>query len=209
LLIAGVDMKSDLKDLMKRENLAALWVMGGASGNPDMHYFTGHAHIGFADLILPAGKEPVIFCDAIEREEAASTGLETVNVSKYDFPKLLEKTGGDVLQAQALEHQLMFQELGVTAGRVAVSGKTDLGPVIGMLKRLEGLFPDVKFIGEGNRCVLLEARATKDDNEIAHIRESAYDRCGEKQDQPLVGRIRPGQSRRLHLRPWQGCRDTP
>jgi Xaa-Pro aminopeptidase len=164
-------MKSDLKDLMKRENLAALWVMGGASGNPDMHYFTGHAHIGFADLILPAGKEPVIFCDAIEREEAASTGLETVNVSKYDFPKLLEKTGGDVLQAQALEHQLMFQELGVTAGRVAVSGKTDLGPVIGMLKRLEGLFPDVKFIGEGNRCVLLEARATKDDNEIAHIRE--------------------------------------
>jgi Xaa-Pro aminopeptidase len=164
-------MKSDLNELMRRENLAALWVMGGASGNPDMHYFTGHVHVGDADLILPAGKAPVIFCNAMEREEAASSGLETIIVSKYNFQELLEKTGGDVLMAQALEHQLMFQELGVTAGRVAVSGKTDLGPAMGMIKHLAELLPDLEFVGEGNRCVLLEARATKDDNEIAHIKE--------------------------------------
>ena len=45
-------MKSDLNLIMERENIDALWIVGDASHNPAMTYFTGIAHVSHADLIL-------------------------------------------------------------------------------------------------------------------------------------------------------------
>ena len=164
-------MKNDLSQIMERENIDALWIMGSASHNSSMTYFTGRAHVSGADLILIRGKEPVIFCNAMEREEAASTGIETIVTAKYGFLKILEESQGNLLDAQAKIRKLMFEEVGLTKGRVAVYGKVEIGPVLGTFKYLKLLLPEIEFLGEGDDSILLEARATKDIHEIDRIRE--------------------------------------
>jgi len=164
-------MKNDLSKIMERENFDALWILGDASHNPSMTYFTGGAHVSGADLILVRGKEPVIFCNAMEREEAASTGFETIVTAKYGFLKILEECQGNLLEASAKLRKLMFEEVGLINGRVSVYGKVEIGSVLGTLKYLEPMLPGIEFIGEGDDSILLEARATKDNHEIERIRE--------------------------------------
>jgi len=164
-------MKNDLSLIMERENIDALWILGDASHNPSMTYFTGSAHVSSADLILIRGKEPVIFCNAMEREEAASTGFETIVTAKYGFLKLIEESGGNLLEANAKLRKLMFEEIGLIRGRVSVYGKVEIGGILGSLKYLTQMLPDIEFVGEGSNSLLLEARSTKDIHEIEHIRE--------------------------------------
>ncbi len=164
-------MKNDLSQIMERENVDALWIMGAATHNPSMAYFTGDVHVIQADLILKKGKDPILFCNSMEREEAASTGLEVVNTIKFEFLKILEESNGNSLLASAKLRQMMFEEVGVTRGRVAVYGKTEISGIFGILKYLEGFLPKIEFFGEGSQSILLEAQATKDLNEIERIRE--------------------------------------
>jgi Xaa-Pro aminopeptidase len=164
-------MKTDLIRLMERENIDALWILGSASHNPAMAYFTGNAHVSGADLIFIRGKEPVLFCNAMEREEAAKTGLKIIVTAKYDIVKLLEQSGGNEPKASAMMRELMFKELGLTKGRVSVYGKIEVSTILGSLSYLKELLSDIEFIGEGSTSILLEARATKDEAEIKRIRE--------------------------------------
>jgi len=163
-------MKNDLSQIMERENIDALWVLGDASHNPSMTYFTGSAHVSGADLILMRGKEPVIFCNAMEREEAASTGYKTIVTAKYGLLKLIEESGGNLSEASAKLRKLMFEEIGLVRGRVSVNGKIEIGGILGSLKYLEQMLPDIEFVGEGSDSLLLEARSTKDIHEIERIR---------------------------------------
>jgi len=164
-------MKNDLPKLMERENIDAIWILGSASHNSAMAYFTGRVHVRRADLILIRDQEPVLFCNAMEREEAASTGLKTVVTAKYDMVKLLQETDGDFPKAAAIMRKMMFNELGLTKGRVSVYGKVDISGILGSLNYLRELMPALEFIGEGVMSILLEAQATKDDNEIERIRQ--------------------------------------
>lgn len=164
-------MKSDLDQLMERKGIDAIWIVGAASHNSSMTYFTGNIHMGYGDLILLKGKEPILFCNAMEREEAASTGLETIVNAKYEFRKVLEESDGNVLLAGAKILKMMFEEIGLTSGRVALYGKEEVGPILGMVKEAEKLLPGIEFIGEASDSVMLEARATKDQWEIDRIRE--------------------------------------
>ena len=176
-------MKNDLTQLMERENIDAIWILGSATHNSAMTYFTGNAHVSSADLILIKGQEPVLFCAAMERDEAASTGLKTINAAKYEFMKLLEETGGDVNLVGAMVLKKMYKELGLTQGRVAVYGKVDLSSKLGVISNLKDQLPDIVFIGEGNKSILLEARATKDEDEIQRIRKMGIITTG------VVGKI--------------------
>lgn len=164
-------MKNDLEKIMERENIDALWIMGAASHNPSMNYFTGSAHVSGADLIMIRGKEPIIFCNAMEREEAAASGFKTIVTAKYGFLKILEESQGNLTVAGAKLLKMMFEEVEFTKGRISVYGKVEVGPVLGILNHLEMMLPEIEFIGEGSDSILLEARATKDDHEIERIRE--------------------------------------
>ncbi len=164
-------MKADLERLMEREKIDAVWIQGSAAHNPSMTYFTGSVHVSAADLIIIKGHEPVLFCNAMEREEAAKTGLKTINTAKYDLRQLLKENAGDELKVGALVREKMFHELGFTSGRVSIYGKTELGGILGILNYLRKLMPEIEFIGEGAKSILLEARATKDEEEIASIKE--------------------------------------
>jgi len=163
-------MKNDLNRLMERENIDAIWILGSAAHNAAMTYFTGIVHVSSGDLLIPRGQEPVLFCNAMEREEAASTGLKTINAAKYNYIELLKETGGNESKTGALIRKKMFEEIGLTKGRVSVYGKTELGEFLGMMNYLREQLPAVEFVGEGSMSILLETRATKDSQEIDHIR---------------------------------------
>jgi hypothetical protein len=94
-------MKSDIDELMMEDGLDALFVAGPLVHNPFMIYFTGIANVGHAYLLKPRGQPPVLFHGAMERDEAASTGLQTKNLNHYDLLKLLEEVDGDQVRLRS------------------------------------------------------------------------------------------------------------
>ena len=164
-------MKSDLDQLLKENHADALWVTGPAQHNPAMVYLTGGGHMTQADIIKPVG-QPAVLCHApMERDEAAKTGLKTINYSKFPLKDRLKLAEGDRLVAHALMYKNIFEEIELTAGNVLVYGKTDAGKHYSLIKKLQELLPDLNFWGDLDDAVLLQAMATKEPEEIERIRD--------------------------------------
>lgn len=162
-------MKTDLDAHMHANNLDALLITGSGKHNPEIFYFTGGGHISEADLLKVRGKPPFLFYGSpMERDEAAKTGLANKRTTEYDIKALMKAANGDKLKAVALRYQKMFQELGITHGRVGISGLVKFGATFQVFNLLRDLLPEIEFV-DGSPT-LLEARATKDEAEIARIR---------------------------------------
>ena len=71
-------MKSDLDGLMKELKLDAILVLGNADHNPPMYYFTGGGHVSNAALVKKPDQDAVLYCNAMERAEAARSGLKVI-----------------------------------------------------------------------------------------------------------------------------------
>jgi Xaa-Pro aminopeptidase len=165
-------MKSDLDALMQARNLDALLIFGDAEHNPPMYYFVGGGHVSGALLIKKVGKEPVLFYNDMERDEAAKSGLQTVSFSEFPMSEFEEQSKGDRLLANALRFKKILEEYGLSGGRVAVYGKVEFSLLFGVMMKLVPLMPEVEFIGEGmGNSTLLYAMETKDDVEVARIRQ--------------------------------------
>lgn len=165
-------MKSDLNRLMQDKNLNAVLITGPAQHNPAMYYMTGGGHLTSADLIRVRDADPVLYYNPMEREEAAATGLKTKNLAEYKFQELVKQAGGDTIEALALRYQKMLTEQGLTAGRMAIYGKIDVGLGYAVFAALGKLMPDLEILGEAsNNSTLLGAMSTKDETEIEHIRK--------------------------------------
>ncbi len=164
-------MKSNIDDLLHQNQADALWITGPAQHNPFMVYLTGGGHMTQADLFKPLGKTPVLCHAPMERDEAAKTGLQTLNYSKYPLKDRLETARGDRLLANALLYQYILEEIGLTAGTVLFYGRTDAGKYFSILNKLQEIMPGLTFKGDLDDAVLLQAMATKDDDEIERIRE--------------------------------------
>ncbi len=170
-------MKSDLDTLMQDHSIDALLVTGGGMHNPAMVYFTGTVHMGNADLIKLRGKEPVLFHASMERDEAAKSGLRTKSLDEYRLPELLKQADGDLALATALRYQKMFADIGMESGRVALYGKVDAGATLAIFSRLGQIAPGLELVGETDNSLLLNARQTKDTDEIARIRRMGKITC--------------------------------
>lgn len=164
-------MKSDLDALMQARSLDALLVFGDVEHNPPMYYFVGGGHISGALLIQKVGAEPVLFYNDMERDEAAKSGLKTVSYSEFPLSDFEAQANGDRLLANALRHKKILEEYGLSGGRVAVYGRVETSILFGVLTRLMQQMPEVEFIGEGADSTLLRAMETKDDVEVARIRQ--------------------------------------
>lgn len=163
-------MKSDLDALMQAHQLDALLVLGSAENNPSMYYLTGGGHISGATLIKKRGEQAVLFCNDMERDEAAKTGLMVRSYNTYPWKDLLQEANGDEVLATALRLKRMFDDLGVK-GRVGLYGRTEIGGVFAMLLHLQRLAPQVELVGEAPlNSVFIRAMETKDENEVARIR---------------------------------------
>lgn len=165
-------MKSDLDALMKAHNLDALLIFGDAEHNPAMYYFVGGGHVSDAILIKKVGKEPVLFYNDMERDEAARSGLKTVSLSEFPVSEFEAEANGSRKLANALRHKKILSEYGLSGGRVAVYGKVELSHMLGILTSLMNVMPEVEFVGETlGESTLLRAMETKDDVEVARIRQ--------------------------------------
>ncbi|MEO8358160.1 MAG: M24 family metallopeptidase [Chloroflexota bacterium] len=165
-------MKSDLDALMQARNLDALLIFGGAENNPPMYYFVGGGHVSNALLIKKAGKEPVLFHGDMERDEAAKSGLKTIPFSAHSATEFMEEANGDKQLANLLRFQKLLSEYGLSAGRIAVYGRVELSQMFGLLMGLSKLIPELEFVIENESdTVLLRAMETKEDVEVARIRQ--------------------------------------
>jgi len=152
-------MKSDLDNLMRSRDLQAILVFGNADHNPPMHYLTGGGHINHAVLLKKVGQAPVLYCNAMEREEAAKSGLEVVPLTSGPVDMLL-KNPKEILEGA-----------GVERGRVGIYGTLDAGNLIRILSSLRAAYPDLEVVGEPNEdSIMLRAMETKDSDEIERIR---------------------------------------
>ena len=163
-------MLERLENLMETAGAHALWVTGPAQHNPSMVYFTGICHLSVADLFLIKGKQPVIICGPMEREEAAKSGYKLFSYSDYDLRPLLKETGGDRAKANALRYLQIFKDIGLEEGKVLVYGQKEVGPMISLTQGLHKLNPRLEFQGDNQDAVLLEARSLKRPDEIERIR---------------------------------------
>jgi Xaa-Pro aminopeptidase len=165
-------MKPDIDALMQTRNLDALIILGDAQNNPPMVYFTGGGHINNAILIKLAGKEAVLFCNDMEREEGYRTGLQVHCFSEFPFEDLLKEAKGDHTLAGALRIKLMLTSLGLVTGIVSLYGQTDFGSFYAIFKILEKIMPEIEFIGEPrDASIFLIAMETKDLSEVSRIRQ--------------------------------------
>ena len=162
-------MKTDLDTLMTQHNLDALLISGPAAHNAPMVYMTGLAHFT-GDLLKVRGKDPLIFCGVMERDEAARTGLRTRSYNDFPMAEYLKKSEGDMLKARALRYQQMLIDEGISSGRVALYGQMDAGISFGLFSELKRQMPQLELVGEVISGPLRQARATKDEAEVAQIR---------------------------------------
>ncbi len=164
-------MKSDLKKYLQDQQADAVWVTGPAQHNPAMFYLTGGGHMTQADVILRPGAEDILCHATMERDEAAKTGLKTLNYSKYSLKDRLKTAEGDRLVAHALLYKHIFEEIGLTQGKVILYGKTDAGKIHATVTKLQEMLPGLSFHGDMEDAVLLQAMATKEPYEIDRIRK--------------------------------------
>ena len=168
-------MKQDLDNLMEEHGLDALVVSGATHGNPVLYYMVNGAGIMGGYAIKKRGQEPVLVCSSIEREEAAASGLATVNVIKYDFVGILREKG-DRLAATVELYRRMFADLGVS-GRVGFYGMADQGRAWMLLNALDAQLEGVEVHGDFDVTLIDVARATKDAAEAGRVREMGRRTC--------------------------------
>lgn len=163
-------MKSDLDQLLKHAGLDGLAVFGSSLHNPAMRYMVGDVFVNAAIVVKQAGQEPVLVHRAMERDEAAQTGMSLLEIEKYPWKDFLEEAGGDTLRAEGTRWSKIFSDLGVH-GRVAIYGHLETNQNYGILRHLDSLMPGVELVSEPSaRAVLNAARTTKTDDEIERIR---------------------------------------
>ncbi len=164
-------MKNQIDALMEAQQLDALLITGSAIHNPAMVYLTGGGHVTNADLIKRRGSTGVLFCNPMERDEAARSGLEIRLYSDYPLRPLLEQSGQNFPRAMALRYQKMLADAGLTHGRIALYGKVEAGPLYATLDELKRVAPEIEWVGFVQDPILLPAMMTKDPDEIARIRQ--------------------------------------
>jgi Xaa-Pro aminopeptidase len=163
-------MISDLDRLMQEFNLDAIWITGPAQHNPVMYYFTGGAHLTSADLFKKRGGEPILFCNPMERDEAAMTGLQTRNLSDYRWNDILKQNNGNQVRSYTLLYKKILTDLGFTAGRLGLYGKVDAGQAFAVFTGLQDELPGLTVVGQVGDSILLRAMATKTNDEITRMR---------------------------------------
>ena len=163
-------MKHDLDRLMHAASLDALLVTGPGRHNPPMVYLSGGANLTSADLVRRRDAEPVLFYRAMERDEAAQTGLQTRCLDDYNLEELLRQAGGDMLQATALRYARLLTEMGLQNARIGLSGQMDAGLALALFTRLQVALPGLELVGQATDTILMATMATKEPQEVERIR---------------------------------------
>jgi Xaa-Pro aminopeptidase len=164
-------MKPDLDSLMQTRGFDAIVVMGEASENPALRYLIGSSRVSDGIVIKKRGEAPVLLCNAMEREEAAKSGLRVVTTNDFDRYRLV-KEAGSLFEGELRMLANVLDHFGVE-GTVSFYGREDPGKAYVFLRRLEEMIPSIRAAGEPEATIFDTAFATKDAEEIALIKSVA------------------------------------
>lgn len=177
-------MKSDCDRLMSSRLLDAIVVFGPDGLGPvnaAFNYFVGGRHI-VGLVIKKLGRPAVLIHGTMERDAAAETGLELINITRWPR-KEIEQQFPDPFDARVEMNRRIFTDLGLT-GRVGVYGIVDASSTLALVRELERKVPGLTLVAEGHRDLIQTARETKDADEIAAMAEVGQATCA------LVGEVR-------------------
>ncbi len=155
---------------MEERGLDGAIVSGPARGNPTLAYLLGGAAVSQGIVVKKRGEPPFFVHSPIEREEAAATGMRLVNMSEYGYIDIL-RAKGNRLDADVELYRRILDGLDVR-GEVGFYGVADQGKAYLFLQALDRALPDVHVRGEYEQGLFDIARATKDEAEVALIREA-------------------------------------
>ena len=105
-------------------------VFGNAENNPPMYYLTGGGHVSAATLIKKRDEDAVLYCNDMERDEAAKSGLKIRLYSEYPLQELMKEAEGDFGRMMALRLQRMLKDRGLTSGRIGLYGKVEVSDIL-------------------------------------------------------------------------------
>jgi Xaa-Pro aminopeptidase len=162
-------LKTDLDRLMAERGIDAAIVTGGVHNNASMYYMLDGAHLTRGILVKRRGFDPVLIHQAMERDEAAKSGLQTLDFNDFDYMGLIQESE-NVLEATVKLYRKIAGELDV-AGRVAFYGNAEQGASYSLLAALDEQLDDFDVIGEFENDIFEVARATKDPKEIRRMRQ--------------------------------------
>jgi len=153
-------MRSDIDRLMQEREIEAIMILGNMHDNPLMYYFTGASgQVSDAMLLKKKGKEPVIFCNPMERDEAAKSGLEIIPINVGIEDELLRRG------------REFFESIRLTSGKIAIFGIWDVARFLKMIQHLSNILPDLGFVGDSKEnSLLVNAMETKEESEVERIR---------------------------------------
>ncbi len=164
-------MKADLDRLMAERNIDAAVVMGPLAGNPTLYYMVNGAKISSGTVVKKRNEPAVLIHSSIERDEAVRSGLETIDIKRYDYLELLREAGGNRLAAMVRLLARVFQDRGIS-GRVAFYGTDDRGAAYALLRAIDKHLRGIEVVGEFGSNLFAAARATKDPAEAERIRQA-------------------------------------
>ncbi|HMN15353.1 MAG TPA: M24 family metallopeptidase [Bellilinea sp.] len=164
-------MKSDLDQLMKQNNIDAIFVTGSAMYNPTMVYLTGGGHVSDALLFKKKGETPLMFVNMMERDEAAKSGFNIRLTNEFPMKELLAETGNDWEKVGGLQLTKAFKAAGVESGRVAIYGEREIGGFFNNLEAVRKNLPNLEFVGYAFDPIFNIAMMTKDEAEIERMKK--------------------------------------
>lgn len=176
-------MKSDIDELMAERDLDALLIMGDSDGNTIMNYLTGGGHLEGAIITKARGGPFRLIHGSMERDTAAETGMELVDRGeRYNRYTLVAKHKGDRLAADVdfLSQVIADHAL---SGRIGVYGNRDAGESFALLSQLQRTLNDAgaeiptELVGEYGDSLFTLARETKDNAELAELKEVGRQTC--------------------------------
>lgn len=170
-------MKSDLERLMSERGIDVAIVEGpdGTHGaNPAFAYLVKGEHL-VGTVILQRGKPAQLLHRSMERDAAAATGLELINIDRWPLHEIAEKYPNP-LDARVELYRRIFEDLQIK-GKVAFYGTGSIGGYHAFLQALMAKVPGVEIIGEYDRDIFAVARETKDANELEKLRVAGQRTC--------------------------------
>ncbi len=165
-------MRSDLDRLMAEHNLDAFLVLGDSHGNTIMNYLTGGAMLERALVFKRRGEPTTLIHGGMERDNALTTGLRLIDRDQhYDMMAYLQKSEGNRLAAQ-VAYLVDVLESNQVGGRIGVYGMFDAGAAMAILNQVQDRLAGSELVGEVGDTLFSVARETKDDWELAEMREA-------------------------------------
>jgi Xaa-Pro aminopeptidase len=148
----------------------ALLVVAQSAGDPDLAAFLGvPAHLGAALLVVPRGGPPrLAYLTAMERDEAAATGLQLITPEQMEVLRAAEEASEPAANLAWVIGRALAAS-GVSPGRVALAGQAPAGDLYGACASLAR--QGWEWV-PGNELVRL-ARKRKTAAELAAIRQAA------------------------------------